>query len=105
MILAVLSIVKQAYARKIVFLDFSNEVMLWIIYLGVVAAAIGNTFYIIGVKQIGSTRASLFINFMPITGVFFTMLLLDEVFSPVYLLASLVIFIGISIEKKALNDL
>jgi len=51
---------------------------LGLLYLGFFGTVLGFFWYYEGIRQIGPSRASVFINFVPVSGVFFGWLLLDE---------------------------
>lgn len=47
-------------------------------YLGVFGTVVGFLWYFQGIRQIGASRAAIFINFVPLNGVLLAMLVLDE---------------------------
>jgi drug/metabolite transporter (DMT)-like permease len=68
-------------------------------YMGVFAAAIAYTLFNISVKHIGPSRTSIFINLVPMFGIIFSVILIGEAFSVWYVLAFLIILLGIYIVE------
>jgi drug/metabolite transporter (DMT)-like permease len=69
-------------------------------YLGVFAAAIAYSLYNISIKHLGPTRTAVFVNFAPLFGIIFSIIFADEVFSIIYPIAFIVIFMGIYMVNK-----
>ncbi|MCE7733321.1 MAG: DMT family transporter [Candidatus Heimdallarchaeota archaeon] len=100
LVLTLFSVVEQINASAFLVAQVESDILLWIMFLGIIAAALGNTLFSIGVKHIGPTRSALFINLMPIAGVLAASVMLDEEFSFIYVISFVVIFLGIYIEKR-----
>lgn len=49
-----------------------------VLFLGLLGSAVAFTWYYEGIKALGPTRAAVFINFVPVSGVFLGWLILDE---------------------------
>lgn len=73
--------------------SYSEYDWLSIFYLGVLATVIGFFWYYQGVQQIGPTKASQFINFVPISAIILASVLLDEAIT-LSLIAGTVLVIG-----------
>ena len=71
----------------------------WIVYLAF-AAAVGNAVMSIGIKNIGPTKASAFINFIPLSGVILSNLILHENFSILYIVSFTLISIGVYLINR-----
>ena len=71
-----------------------------IIYLGVFAAAIANSAFSYGIKKLGPTKTSIFVNLVPIIGIFFSILLLNEKFVFWYIISFLFIISGVTIINR-----
>ena len=74
-----------------------------IVYLGICAAAISNTFYSYGIKKLGPTKASIFINLVPFVAVISSVLILGERFNLVYVFAFILIAAGVSIVNSKMH--
>lgn len=66
-----------------------------IIFLGVFATALGFVWYYQGIENIGATRASLFINLVPISAIFMGFLLLDEAITLSLLVGTILVLSGV----------
>lgn len=78
-----------------------SRTALWsLAYLGIFAAAIANTLFSQGVKIIGPTRTAVFVNFVPLLGVLFSIVLVGDSFGVVYLIAFVLIFTGVRLVNK-----
>lgn len=82
----------------------SGRTLVNLLYMGTFAAAIAYSLYNISVKHIGPSRTSIFINLTPVFGVVSSVILLDENFSPWYLVAFLVILSGIFVAEYKQKD-
>ncbi|MCE7733745.1 MAG: DMT family transporter [Candidatus Heimdallarchaeota archaeon] len=82
----------------------SSNTWLNLTYMGVFAAAIAYSLYNVSIKQIGSSRTSVFINLSPFFGVIFSVLILGEIFSIWYLVAFLVILFGIYVTEMKTKE-
>jgi len=78
----------------------SGESWLALIYLGLFAAATANVLFSTGVKNLGPTKTSVFVNFVPLLGVIFSILILSENFSAVYVVAFLLITAGVTLVNR-----
>jgi drug/metabolite transporter (DMT)-like permease len=97
LLIGVFAIIEQSYAPAT---SISIPTILGLAYLGVLAAAIGNTLFSVSIKNIGPTRSVVIINLVPLVGVVASSIILDEIFSFWYLLAFVVTFSGIYIANR-----
>lgn len=67
---------QEGLARQIGHYDLA--VWTGLLYLGILGTVIGFFWYYEGIKAIGPSRAGVFINFVPVSGVFFGWLILSE---------------------------
>lgn len=67
---------------------------LCISFLGVFGTVLGFLWYFQGIRQIGASRAAIFINFVPLNGVLLAMLLLDEPLTLALLSGGLLVVTG-----------
>ena len=86
---------------------FSPKIWLCIIYMAVLATVVGCIWYYEGIKKIGTVKAGLFINLIPVWAIVFSFFILEEPVT-ISLLAGAVLVIGgvyltnrISIKKAA----
>ncbi len=68
-----------------------------ILFLGICVTVVGFFFYFEGIKSIGPTHASIFINLVPIFGTFFSAIFLKEEIYWTFLVGLVLIIIGIVI--------
>ncbi|TFG14124.1 DMT family transporter [Candidatus Thorarchaeota archaeon] len=78
--------------------SFTN-VLFWsnVAYLGVAVTFVGFLLYFISVKEIGATQSGGFINFVPVFGTLFSLLLLQEPFYWTFLVGLLLVISGVGI--------
>ncbi len=70
-------------------------------YLGILSAALANTIFSFGIKKIGPSRTSIFVNMVPLFGITFSFFLLDEEFSYWYLVAFVLVVTGINLVTRS----
>jgi drug/metabolite transporter (DMT)-like permease len=70
-------------------------------YLGVFGTGLGFCWYYQGIKAIGTTRASVFINLVPVSAVLLGFLVLGEPVSPSLLVGALLVIAGLSMTNLA----
>lgn len=80
-------------------LVLSWEVFGWICYLGIVVTLGGYGMFNLALSRIEASRASVFVNLIPVFTVLLAYLFLGEVLSPTEMMASFVIFGGIIISQ------
>ncbi len=73
-----------------------------IAYLGIFGTAIGFVWYYEGIERIGTTRAALFINFVPISGIFLAFILLDEPITRSLLIGTAMVLSGVYLANNGL---
>lgn len=71
-----------------------------IFYLGFFGTVIGFFWYYEGIRTIGPSRASVFINFVPVSGVFFGWLLLGEVVNVSLLAGAALVVAGVFLTNR-----
>lgn len=89
------------YFNLSTFTTLKVDVIYAIIFLAVFSAAYGNINFNNSVKYIGPSRAAIFVNLVPIFGIFFSILLLHEKFSYIYLISLILIILGITIVNRS----
>ena len=72
-------------------------------YLGFFGTVVGFVWYYEGIKQIGPTKASLFINFVPISAVLMAFFILGEPITPSLFIGTLLVTIGVYLTTKRPN--
>jgi drug/metabolite transporter (DMT)-like permease len=72
-----------------------------IAYLGIFGTGLGFCWYYQGIKAIGTTRASVFINLVPVSAVLLGFLVLGEPVSPSLLFGALLVIAGLSMTNLA----
>ncbi len=80
---------------------FSPTVLLNLVYLGLFCSAAAYFLYLYGLKTLGSTTATTFINLVPVFGVLGGVILLQEVLSSGQLLGGVIVFLGITLVTVA----
>jgi drug/metabolite transporter (DMT)-like permease len=78
-------------------LDWAN-----IAYLGIFGTAIGFVWYYEGIERIGATRAALFINFVPISGIILADVLLGEPITRSLLMGTTMVLSGVYLANNGL---
>jgi drug/metabolite transporter (DMT)-like permease len=73
---------------------------LCISYLGVFGTVVGFVWYYNGVKQLGPTRAGLFINFVPIFGILCARLVLQEPITPSLAVGAVMVTSGVYLTNR-----
>ena len=79
---------------------WNNQEWLLIAYLGVLSTALSYVLFAIGIEKIGSTRASSFINIVPIFGILSSWLWIDEELHWVQFLSFILIYFGVSLVNQ-----
>ncbi len=77
-------------------------IMAWlgIFYLGIFGTVVGFVWYYEGIKQIGPTKASLFINFVPVSAVILAFMILDEPITLSLLIGTILVCAGVYLTNK-----
>jgi len=76
------------------------EDWLGIVYLGLFGTVIGFFWYYEGIRAIGPSRASVFINFVPVSGVFFGWLILGETVNLSLLAGATLVIAGVYLTNR-----
>jgi drug/metabolite transporter (DMT)-like permease len=71
-----------------------------IVYLGIFGTVLGFFWYYEGIQVIGPSRAAVFINMVPVSGVFFGWLLLAETISLSLLAGALLVLFGVTLTNR-----
>jgi drug/metabolite transporter (DMT)-like permease len=71
-----------------------------IVYLGFFGTVLGFFWYYEGIRAIGPTRASVFINFVPVSGIFFGWLILGEAVNLSLLAGALLVMAGVYLTNR-----
>jgi drug/metabolite transporter (DMT)-like permease len=80
-------------------LEIGPEELLGLSYLGVLAAALAFWLWQLAITDIGPTRASLFMNLVPISSILLGAFFLDEPISMIEILAFVFVFFGICLSS------
>jgi drug/metabolite transporter (DMT)-like permease len=75
--------------------SFSWQAWGSIVYLGVLASGFAYVWYAQGLKALGAARAAVFINFVPMSAVLFSAVLLHEQLQWQSVLGGLIVLIGV----------
>ena len=75
-----------------------------IIYLGFFGTVLGFFWYYEGIGKIGPSRASVFINFVPVSGVFFGWLILDEAINLSLIVGAVLVVAGVMLTNRSRTD-
>jgi len=96
--LLVLSIIKEDQWSKV--LNLSNQTMLEIIYLATCATVIAFLLFNWGIQRIGATKASAYINLMPINALWIAVFLYGEKISAYHLIGMSLTLLGVYITTQ-----
>ena len=80
-------------------MNFTTEALLWVLYLGVVVTIGGYGMFNLALSRIEASRASVFVNLIPVFTVLLAYLFLGEVLKPTEIIASIVILCGVAISQ------
>ncbi|MBW2196287.1 MAG: EamA family transporter, partial [Deltaproteobacteria bacterium] len=80
--------------------SYTNMAWLSIFYLGFFGTVIGFVWYYEGIKEIGAMRASLFINFVPISAVVLAFFILNEPITLSLLIGTVLVCSGVYLTNK-----
>lgn len=77
-------------------------IMAWlgIFYLGIFGTVVGFVWYFEGIKKIGPTKASLFINFVPVSAVILAFMILDEPITLSLFIGTILVCAGVYLTNK-----
>ena len=77
-------------------------IMAWlgIFYLGIFGTVVGFVWYYEGIKKIGPTKASLFINFVPVSAVILAFMILDEPITLSLFIGTILVCAGVYLTSK-----
>ncbi|RLA90809.1 MAG: EamA family transporter [Deltaproteobacteria bacterium] len=83
------------------FFSYSRIAWLSIFYLGVFGTVIGFIWYYQGIKFIGPTKASIFINFVPISAILLAFLILSEPITLSLLVGTILVSLGVYLTNRS----
>ena len=96
LLLAVPALMESGFS----FLSFSLMNWILIFYLGFFGTVLGFLWYYEGIQKIGPTRAGLFINFVPISGILLAYVFLGEQITPSLLIGTVMVSLGIYLTNR-----
>jgi drug/metabolite transporter (DMT)-like permease len=101
-LIGMVALLPPAYGENLTALagDFSLQDWVGIIYLGFFGTFLGFIWYYEGIRVIGPSRASVFINFVPVSGVFFGWLILGETVNLSLLAGAALVMAGITLTNR-----
>jgi drug/metabolite transporter (DMT)-like permease len=82
------------------FLDYSIQEWALIFYLGFFGTVLGFLWYYQGIQKIGPTRAGLFINFVPISGIVLAFIFLKEPITMSLLIGTVLVSSGVYLTNR-----
>jgi len=94
-------IIDFEYIKHDTFVNLDINVYLGLIYLAILAGAVGNIIFNSTIKKIGSSNTAIFVNFVPVFGLTFSVLFLGEIFSIWYLVSFVLIVTGVTIVNRS----
>ena len=80
-------------------IGFNKDAILWIVYLGVVVTLGGYGLFNFALSRIEASKASMFINLIPIFTLLLAFLILGEMLTFVEMIASSIVFLGVLITQ------
>ena len=81
-------------------LTISGESWSALAYLGIFGTALGFTWYYRGINVIGTSRAAVFINMVPVFGILLSWLILSETFKPSVITGGLMVISGVKVANS-----
>ena len=82
--------------------NYSVSEWMGIVYLGFFGTVLGFVWYYEGIKKIGPSRASLFINFVPVSAVFLAYIILKEPVTISLLIGTILVSAGVYLTNSGL---
>ena len=82
------------------FFHYSPGEWILIFYLGFFGTVLGFLWYYQGIQKIGPTRAGLFINFVPISGILLAFVFLGEQITPSLLIGTVMVSAGVYLTNR-----
>ena len=82
------------------FLNYSPGEWILIFYLGFFGTVLGFLWYYQGIQKIVPTRAGLFINFVPISGIILAFIFLGEQITPSLLIGTVMVSLGVYLTNR-----
>ena len=79
---------------------WSSKVWLATVFLGVFGTAVAFLFYLQGLRQIGASRASIFVNLVPVFGVIFSSVVLGESLSGATFVGGACVIVGVRLLNR-----
>ena len=80
-------------------MDFTQEALLWTVYLGVVVTLGGYGLFNFALSRVEASKASMFINLIPVFAILLAFLILGEKLSFIEMIASVIILLGVAITQ------
>lgn len=80
--------------------SYSATVWGCLIYLGVFGTVLGFIWYYQGIRDIGPTKAGIFINFVPVSAIFLSFFILDEPITPSLILGTIFVITGVYLTNR-----
>jgi drug/metabolite transporter (DMT)-like permease len=87
------------------FLSYSMGDWALIFYLGFFGTVLGFLWYYQGIQKIGPTRAGLFINFVPISGILLAFVFLGEQITPSLLIGTVMVSLGVYLTNRPADSI
>ncbi|MBU9721374.1 DMT family transporter [Bacillus alkalicola] len=81
----------------------SASALTWgsILHMSVIVSVVSFIMYYQGIKMIGAGKASIFINFMPLSAVILAIVLLGEPLLPIHILGAILVLTGVTVGTRA----
>lgn len=79
---------------------WSMKLILMLFYLGACVSFIAFGLYNWGISKVAASRASIFINLIPVTAVLLGWLILNETLNPKQMIAAVIVISGVSISNR-----
>jgi len=97
-ILLIIPSIQEGLPEKL--FSFSGESWLGVIYLSFFGTVLGFLWYYQGIKSIGPMKASIFINFVPISAIFLSYFLLQEPLNVTLFIGTMMVVGGVYLTNK-----
>ncbi len=81
----------------------TGDALLALLYLGIFCSIIAFLLYSYGLRKLASSSAVTLMNLVPVFGVFFSILFLNETMSAIQLLGGFIVIIGIIFSVREAN--
>jgi drug/metabolite transporter (DMT)-like permease len=93
------------YLDPVKYMQIPERIWGGVLYLSILSTVAAYWFYLEAVKRLNASRSAIFINLVPVWGVLFSVIFLEEIFDPlIHFLAFILISTGILLVNQSKSD-